>query len=96
MGDTWGGRRFFATACLLGALTALCAPAAFSQTLTRDDIAGVVKDDARGSVVPSAIVTLKYTVKTIGRSRVACCIRFDRKSGLALFAGPWRSSRHFN
>jgi len=70
MGDTkCSGRRCFATACFLGALTVLCAPAAFSQTLTTGDIAGVVKEDARGAVVRSAIVTLKYTVKTIGRSR---------------------------
>ena len=70
MGDTkCSGRRCFAIACIFGALTVLCAPAAFSQTLTTGDIAGVVKEDARGAVVPSAIVTLKYTVKTIGRSR---------------------------
>jgi hypothetical protein len=70
MGDTkCSGRRFFATACFFGALTVLCAPAAFSQTLTTRDITGVVKADARGAVVPSAIVTLKYRVKTIGRSR---------------------------
>jgi hypothetical protein len=68
MGDTkCSGRRSFATACFFGALTVLCAPSAFSQTLTTGHIAGVVKhiagvvkEDARGAVVPSAIVTLKY------------------------------------
>jgi len=70
MGDTKrDGRRSFATACIFGALTVLCAPAAFSRTLTTGDIAGLVKKDASGAVVPSAIITLKYTVKTIGRSR---------------------------
>jgi hypothetical protein len=64
-----GGRRSFATACIFGALTVLCAPAAFSQTLTTGDIAGPVKKDAGGAAVPSAIVTIEYTVKTIGRSR---------------------------
>jgi hypothetical protein len=76
MGDTkCSGRRCFATACIFGALAVLCAPAAFSQTLTTGDIAGIVKKDGlvqkdtSRAVVPSAIVTLKYTVKTIGRSR---------------------------
>jgi hypothetical protein len=67
MGDTkCRGRRSLAAGCIFGALTVLCAPAAFSQTLTTGDIAGPVKKDAGGAVVPSAIVTLKYTV---GRSR---------------------------
>jgi hypothetical protein len=70
MGDTkCSGGRSLATACIFGALTVLCAPAAFNQTLTPGDIAGLVKKDASGAVVPSAIVKLKYTVKTIGRSR---------------------------
>jgi hypothetical protein len=67
MGDTCSGRRFFATACFFGELTVLCAPAAFSQTLTTGDIDGVVKEDARGAVVPSAIVTLKF------RSEIRAC-----------------------
>jgi hypothetical protein len=70
MGDTkCSGRRSFAIACIIGALTLLCAPVAFSQTLTTGDIAGLVKEDASGAMVPSAMVTLKYTVKTIGCSR---------------------------
>ena len=69
MGDTKCSGRRFATACLFGALTVLCAPAAFSRTLTTGDIAGLVEKDASGAVVPSAIVPLKYTVKAIGRSR---------------------------
>jgi rRNA maturation protein Nop10 len=70
MGDTkCSGRRHFATACIFGALTVLCAPAKFSQTLTTGYIAGLVQKDTSGAVVPTAMVTLKYTVKTIGRSR---------------------------
>jgi hypothetical protein len=70
MGDTkCSGRRCFAIACIFGALTVLCAPAAFGRTLNTGDIAGLVQKDASGAVVPSAIVTLKYTVKTIDRSR---------------------------
>jgi hypothetical protein len=58
MGDTkCSGRRFFAAACIFGALTALCAPVAFSQTLTTGDIAGLVKEDASDAMVPSAMVT---------------------------------------
>ena len=70
MGDTkCSGRRCFATVCICGALTVLCAPAAFSRTLTTGDIAGLVEKDASGAVVPSAIVPLKFTVKTLGPSR---------------------------
>jgi hypothetical protein len=71
MGDTtkYSGRRSFSTARIFGALTVLSAPAAFSKTLATGDVAGLVENDASGAVVPSAIVTLKYTVKTIGRSR---------------------------
>jgi hypothetical protein len=97
MGDTkCSGRRCFATACVIGALAVLYAPAALSQTLTSGDIAGLVKKDASVAVVPSAMVTIKYTVKTFDRSRGGLPYMFRSEIRPALLAEPWRSSRHSN
>src|SRR5580698_8329904 len=53
------GLRRVATACLFAALTMLCAPAAFTQTMTTGDIVGMVTDTS-GAVVPKATVTAKF------------------------------------
>src|SRR5580658_7003114 len=52
------GLRRFATACIFAALTLLCAPAAFSQTITTADVVGVVSDSS-GAIIPGAKITIK-------------------------------------
>jgi hypothetical protein len=51
-------KRRTALLSLLGALLVLCAPLAFSQTITTAEVVGVVTDSS-GAVVPGATVTIK-------------------------------------
>src|SRR5215471_2273226 len=54
---------------LLGALLLVCAPSAFTQTLTTGDVGGSVTD-ATGAIVPNVTVTLKSTETNSVRTAV--------------------------